>query len=231
MRAVGVLSLALALTFLLAPTATGQSVSGSATVNGHVGEAIFVSIAPDAQLSGETLPFIYSKLNPHTVRLSIHAPDNNSGVSSRRITIPLQLRSNVGYTLSASAKLGGATLRGLCVESVRATGRHVAQGAFDAARTATCKDATAGVQTRDANRSAPPLSAPAILLQGQLISLSGTNDSPFNALEVLLRLEVEPQGGTPPGSIELILSASPRSDTSDATLVPSPKSQVPSPKS
>ena len=227
MRACRVLSIALALTLLLAPVATGQSVSGSANVSGHVSEAIFVSIAPSAPLSGEPLPFTYSNLNRHTVRLSIRA----SGSGGRRITIPLQLRSNVGYTLSASANSGGATLRGLCVESVRATGRHVARGALDAAAgTATCEDATASVQMRNANRSAPPFSSPATLLQGGSISLSGSSDSPFNALEVLLQLEVEPHDGQPQSNLELILSASPRSDASAVTQVPSPKSQVPSPK-
>jgi hypothetical protein len=48
-------------------------------------------------------------------------------------------------------------------------------------------------------------------LEGQPISLSGTSDSPFNALEVLLLFEVEAQARQPQGNIELILSATPRS--------------------
>lgn len=57
--------------------------------------------------------------------------------------------------------------------------------------------------------SAPPVSSPSELLRGQSISLSGTSDSPFNALEVLLLVEVELDAGYAHGSIELILSASP----------------------
>lgn len=203
MRSFVLISVAVALTSLLAPAASGQSTSASINVSGQVSEAIFVSVAPGAQLSDESLTATYSNLDKHTVRLSI----NNSG-GGGRISIPLQLRSNVSYTLSASATLNGTTLlRGLCVGSVRATGRYVASGAVNAARAATCEDAKASVQTRDANRSVPRFSSPATLLQGQAISLSGTSDSPSNALEVLLFVEVEPQSGQTQGNIELILSA------------------------
>lgn len=209
MRSFGVLSFALALTILLAVEASGQSASASVTVGGQVSEAVFVSIAPGAHLSNEnneTLPITYSNLNKHTVRLSIPASGGSS--VGRRISIPLQLRSNVGYTLSASTNLSGATLlRGLCIAGVRATGGHVARGAINAANRAACEDRAASVQPRNAKRI--NLSSPTNLLQGQSISLSGTSDSPFNALEVLLVLEVEPQTALSQGSIELVLSAAP----------------------
>lgn len=209
MRFFGVLSIALALTMLLAPDTRGQSVAASITVGGQVSEAVFVSIAPGAQLSSETLPITYSNLDRHTVRLSIST--SGSGVGRQRISIPLQLRSNVSYTLNASANLNGTMLRGLCVAGVRATGRHVAGGAFNAANMTACEYSAASMYTRTAKRSVPDFSSPASLLQGPRISLSGTSDSPFNALEVLIVAEVEPQTGQPQGSIELILSASPAS--------------------
>ena len=211
MRSFALLSIALALTFLLAPQARGQSaVAASVTVGGQVSEAVFVSIAPGARVSDETLPVTYSNLDKHTVRLSI-SNSGSSGGNARRITIPLQLRSNVGYTLHASANSNGTAvlLRGLCVASVRATGRHVARGAEHATNLAACDGMATYVQTGDANRSG--FSSPANLLQGQPISLSGTFDSPFNALEVLISVEVETQISQPQGSIELILSATPRS--------------------
>jgi hypothetical protein len=212
MRSCAVLSIALALTILVAPDARGQATAASVTVGGQVSGAVFVSIAPGAQLSGETLPAVvtHSNLDRHTVRLSIST--SGSG-GSRRITIPLQLRSNVGYTLHASATLNGTTrLRGLCVANVRATGRHVARAATNAANMAACVDGAANVQIGNANRSG--FASPTSLLQGQFISLSGTPDSPFNALEVLILVEVEPQTRQPQGSIELILSATPNAKRS-----------------
>lgn len=217
MRSFAALSIALALTLLLAPDAVGQSAAASVNMSGQVSGAVFVSIAPGAQLSGETLAVTYSNLDRQTVRLSIDA--SGSGDAGRRISIPLQLRSNVGYTLSASARLSGTTLllRGLCVEGVRATGRRVAHGAVNAANIAACDDGATSARTRNANaRNANARNAsrggfatPSTLLQGQMISLSGASDSPFNALEVLIRVEVETPTGQPQGSIELILSASP----------------------
>lgn len=206
MRSFGPLSFALTLTtLLLASTASAQS--GSVTIGGHVSEAVFVSIAPGAQLANDALPITYSNLDRHTVRLSI---DISKSVDVRRISIPLQLRSNVGYALSATANLNGTTLRGLCVRNVRATGRHVAGGAVEMGSVAACEDATmTGVRQRPAEGSALPVSSPSELLQGQAISLSGTSDSPFNALEVLLLVEVELDADHAQGSIELILSASP----------------------
>jgi hypothetical protein len=208
MRPFAVLSTALAFTFLLlAPQARGQSVASSVTIGGQVGEAIFVSIAPGAQFSDETLPVTYSNLDKHTVRLSI----STSGSGARRITIPLQLRSNVGYTLNARVNLKETTLllRELCVAGVRATGRHVARDATDAAYIVKCADRATNAQAGNANRSS--FSPPETLLQGQPISLSGTFDSPFNALEVSLSVEVEAQLRQPQGRVELIITATPRS--------------------
>lgn len=225
MRSFGVLAITLALTILLAPQARGQSASASISVGGQVSGAVFVSIAPGAQLSdkrdetGETtvtLPFTHSNLDRQTIRLSI--PDSPSGGDGRRlVSIPLLLRSNVGYTLTARANSNGMMPGGLCVAGVRATGRHVARGAASAVNAATCVDATAGVRTRHANGITRGFSAPSTLLQGAAISLSGTPDSPFNALEVSLLLELEPSpDGERRGRVELILSATPGNGASAA---------------
>lgn len=205
MRSFGVLSCTLALTFLLAAEALGQSGSASITVNGHVSEAVFISIAPGAQLSGDELPLAYSNLNPQSIRLLIYT----SASDVRRISIPVQLRSNVPYTLSASANLNEAILRNLCIAGARATGRFVAAAALNATNKATCEAATAGLKPRAANPGALFNASPSALLTGPRISMAGTFDTPFNALEVMLLIEVEQEGNQEQGSVELILSASP----------------------
>jgi hypothetical protein len=234
MRSFGMLAITLALTILLAPQARGQSASASISVGGQVSGAVFISIAPGAQLSNKidesdesdesgetsetnvTLPFTHSNLDRQTIRLSIHSSPSGGGDDRRLVSIPLLLRSNVGYTLTARANSNGMTPGGLCVAGVRATGRHVARGAANAVNVATCVDATAGVRTRHANGVAQGFSA--TLLQGPAISLSGTPDSPFNALEVSLLLELEPSpNGERRGGIELILSATPGDGPSAAT--------------
>lgn len=219
MRSCVVLSCALSLALFLAAEAMGQTISASVTVNGHVSEAVFISIAPGAQLSGDGLQLTYSNLNPHSIRLLISTSESDV----RQISIPLQLRSNVSYTLSASSNLSSATLRSLCIANARPTGRFVAADALNAFNRATCDAATAGLQPRDVNQSAFNFSSTSALLTGPRISLAGTSDTPFNALEVMLLIEVEPQEGLEQGSIELILSVSPASRVSSAALKEIPR--------
>lgn len=211
MRSFGVLACALTLTILLAAEAAGQSGAATVAVNGQVSEAVFVSITPGAQLSADNLQVTYSNPNTHSVLLSI----NTSGNAAGRISIPLQLRSNVPFTLSADANMRGTTLRALCVKGARATGRLVAAEASTVVNAASCDGTTAIVQTPDAKRGALPFSSPfssqSALLNGPRISLGGTLETPFNALEVTVLIEVSPQDGQAQGRFELLLSASPAS--------------------
>lgn len=210
MRSFSVLSLALTLTMLLAAEVLGQSGPASITVNGQVSEAVFVSVAPGAQLSDAQMLLTYSNLGPRSLRLSI----STTGSDVRRISIPIQLRSNVPFALSASANLSATTLRGLCVTGARTTGRFVAADAARAVNMAGCETQTAAARPPSLNRGALPFSSPYTLLNGPRISLAGTFDTPFNALEVTLLVEVAPHDGQEHGSIELILSASPASRAS-----------------
>lgn len=219
MRSGVVLFCALSLTLLLAAEAIGQNGSASVSVNGHVSEAVFISIAPGAQLSGDRLRLTYSNLNPHSIRVLISTSESDV----RQISIPLQLRSNASYTLSASSNMSGATLRRLCIANARPTGRFVAADALNAVNRATCDVAAAGLQPRHVNQSALNYTSTSALLTGPRISLAGTSDTPFNALEVMLLIEVEPQSGLEQGSIELILSASPASRVSSAALKEIPR--------
>lgn len=219
MRSFGVLSFALTLTILLAAEAAGQSASASVTVSGQVSEAVFVSIAPGAQLSAENLQVTHSNLNAHSVLLSI----NTNGSAARRLSIPVQLRSNVPYQLSASANLNGMMLRKLCVTSTRATGRLVATDASTAVNASSCEAATTIIQTLDVNRGVLYFSSRSTLLTGPRISLGGTFETPFNALEVTVLIEVELQDDEEQGNVELTLSASPASGFSGAALKEIPR--------
>ncbi|MGB7922245.1 MAG: hypothetical protein WCF57_03270 [Pyrinomonadaceae bacterium] len=193
------LLLALTLTTFLACAAKGQS--GTVTASGSVSETVMLSIAPSAPLSGQETTVSYSNLNAHTVIVSIKVYGNRGA----QIAIPAQLRSNVGYTLSASAKWNGTTpqalrLSALRVTDARSTGRFVALDAVEAVNRASAFEVT---------DSAHVFRAPATLLTGPRISLAGTSDSPHNALEVTIMAEVEAPAQAAGGSIELILSAQP----------------------
>lgn len=199
MRSLAALSFALTLTVLLAHEAAGQSGSGSVTVGGRVSRAVFLNVAPGAQLYADDFRVTHTRQDAHTVHLSVSV----TGVEARLVSIPLQLRSNAGFKLSASAGPGDASLSAMRVTGARATGSLVAADALD-------------VETRDAaaddahaNRDASQLHHTRTLLTGPRISLAGTHDTPSNALEITLLLEVRPRDGRLHASVELTFTASP----------------------
>jgi hypothetical protein len=200
---------------LLASAGKGQSGSASVTIGGHVSETAILSIAPSAQRSGSEAQVGYSNLNAQAVLVSI---TQAAGSPPARIAIPAQIRSNVGYTLSVSAKRSGTlVLRELSVAGKRATGRFVALDAVEAIDVAAAFDANAQSTERTQTAWQPALrfpSAPCLLLTGPRISLAGTFDSPHNAVEVMILAEVEPSAEGERGSIELILSVAPNSAAS-----------------
>jgi hypothetical protein len=210
------LSCALTLLPLLACAARAQSVStASVNINGHVSGTVLLSISPTAQLSDDNASITSRNLDAHTIIVSIKA----GGGHARQILIPVQIRSNVGYTLSASAKRSETTsahaLCGIQVTGARPTGRFVAVDAVDAMEMAEAFDAmNAAGQLQQASRGVLLSLFPATLLTGPRISLSGMPDSPHNAVEVMILAEVEASAD----GIELTLSATPNSATSTSTL-------------
>lgn len=179
MRSLFALSFALALPFLLAHEAAGQTNTGSVTVSGRVSPAVFLNAAPGA----DSLQVTYTQQDARTLRLKI----STDGSASSRVSIPLQLRSNAASELSISATPGGAELLSIGVTGARATGSFVAPEALAAA--------TGEPHTIHSTPTRTLLKLPRI-------SLAGTHDSPSNALEVTLLLEVQP------GDLELTLTAS-----------------------
>ncbi len=204
-------SFALFLVLLLALAGRAQSVSARVTMRGHVSQTVILSIAPDAPLYHDEMRLTYRNLNAHTVAVSI----SNSGGDVGRISIPMQIRSNVGYAISASAALSGEnSLRGLYVAGARATGKFVATDAVEAINvTAPFNGMLVAAQARASRPGTGSFSAPAMLLTGPRISTAGTFNSPHNAVEVMMVVEVEPPADGDTQPLELIISASP-----DATL-------------
>ena len=214
------LSFALTLLFILAYAARAQSAStASVNINGHVSGAVLLSISPTAQLSDGETSLTSHNLDAHTILVSI----KTGGGQARHIAIPVQIRSNVGYTLSALVKRGAATstsqLRGIQVTGARPTGRLVAVDAVAAMNMAEAVYAVkAAGQSQQASRGASLSPFPVTLLTGPRVSLGGTPDSPYNAVEVMILAETEASAERETKTVELILSATPNSATSSPAL-------------
>lgn len=188
--------------FLLvrAPFAYAQagagSVAGSVKVTGQVSGAVAVSLT-EAFAVGEGASVSIDDARGETISVSI----SGSGPDAARVRLPLQLRSNVGYSLRASLLSADPLTVRMRVAEVRATGKFVRAGAAEAA---TRHEAPPAPSPTVANQ-APPF----VILSGPAVSKAGTFSSRGNALEVVLSVEVGPRVGAAPWSARLTISAAP----------------------
>jgi len=172
--------------FLIPPSAETQTNRGSVTLTGTLSETVALSVAPgvaalDAVSSG------------NTVRITLPGTSADSD-----IRVPLIVRSNTSFKISANVETTTTQLAQLSVIDVRATGRMASPQAvnelnipqqFDLRRSG---DNAVGMDSIN-------VSQPFLLVSGPRVSLGGTLDSLQNALEItlLIRLKPQPVPGSP----------------------------------
>lgn len=190
--------------FLLAAAcgACAQTGTASVTLTGQVSAALAVS-ATEARAVSEGAQVSTADVDANTIAVSI----SGSGGDDARVSLPLRLRSNVGYRLRASFLSPGEFSVRLSVADVRATGKLVHANALTGIRLA---DALANAQNERApfllvQNASPQLA----VLGGPPVSKAGTFSSPDNAVEVALTIEVRPHAPKEPWSTQLTISAIP----------------------
>ncbi len=197
-------SLFLTLTLCLACVARAQTGGGSVRMSGGVSETVVLSIPQGSAPPGVLVSTSRNADQSLTVNISGATRDLTE------LRIPVQIRSNTAYSLSAAAKAAGSNLSSLLVVNARPTGPLAAPGAAEAVSVAAAFDGRGGAnQLTVAGGDRPNLSALSELLSGPRVSLGGTLQSPQNALEVVLSLTVEPQADGQSWTVELLLSAAP----------------------
>src|SRR5678815_2491810 len=125
----------------------------------------------------------------NTVAVTLSGDDPASPI----IRVPLLVRSNTSFKISAVFESKTAVLSQLSVEDVRATGRLVSPQI----------DSTLHVKPQ----LDPDTSQPLLVLTGPRVSLGGTLNSPNNALEITLLIRLKPERPREP--IHLTLVATP----------------------
>ena len=147
--------------------------SGSVTFQGTVSETVALSILPNFAHDNFEVAVIDSG---SAVRLSLSSTDPRSAV----IRVPLLVRSNSSFKISAVFHSQTAVLTELSVIDVRSTGNLVSPEAVHlAVRTEVDLD----------------VSRPLLVLSGPRVSLAGTLNSPNNALRVTLLIRMKPASG------------------------------------
>jgi len=178
--------------------ARAQAGGGSIRMTGVVSELVALSVPQTTQAPGVLVNTRRRADNSLTVTL-----DSNTRVPTE-VRIPVQIRSNTAYRLSAAATSSGSDLKSLLVVGARTTGTLAAPDAAEAVSVAAAFDGRNG-----AGFNLPNLSTLSELLGGPRATLGGTLQSPQNAVEVTLSVVVAPRTDAQSWTVELLLSAAP----------------------
>jgi len=146
----------------------GVKAQSSVILTGHVSEVVTLSVAPNFNEAGVDVVS-----NGGTVQITW--ADGRSPV----IRVPLLVRSNTGFKISALFESTTAVLSELSIESVRATGRFAAPQSINVYDIKPQLD--------------PDTSQPLFVASGPRVSLGGTLTSPNNALQITVLIRLKPE--------------------------------------
>jgi len=151
----------------------GVKAQSSVTLKATVSETVTLSVSP-------------TSIPSNIVSLTLSGDE-------QIVRVPLLVRSNSGFKISAILESKTAVLSQLSVDDVRATGRLVSPQV---------------VNTLDLKSYVDPdISQPLLVASGPRISLGGTLHSPDNALEITLLIHWKPELSREP--VHLTLAATP----------------------
>jgi hypothetical protein len=175
---------------LLVPAGVeAQSRGTSVTLQGTVSATVALSLPPNSTHSNIHVDTVSSG---STVRMTLSGTDHESSV----IRVPLIVRSNSGFRISAVVESKTAELAQLSVIDVRATGTWVSPEAISGLEVTQQFDRRGMDEGSSAtSASSLDLSRPLLVLSGPRVSLGGTLDSPNNALQITLLIRMKPQPG------------------------------------
>lgn len=167
-----------------------QTRGTSVTLKGAISESVGLSILPNSTDSNIQVDTVSSG---STVRMTLAGIDAESAV----IRVPLIVRSNSSFRISAVVDSETALLTQLSVIDVRATGTFVSPEAIGELDVAQQFDRRGQDGEVSSTTSSSPLdvSHPLVVLSGPRVSLGGTLDSPNNALQITLLIRLKPQSG------------------------------------
>ena len=156
---------------LLVPVCV-EAQTGGVTLKATVSETVALSVLPNSS-QGNVAAEVVSSGNSVRITLS------GGGVESPVIRVPLLVRSNSGFGISAVFESTTAALSQLSVVDVHASGSLVSPQLVTA------------LNVRPEIKL--DVSRPLLVLSGPRVSLGGTLNSPNNALEVTLLIRLQPQ--------------------------------------
>jgi len=182
---------------LLPFMALGQSHSALVTINASVSETVALSV-------GESFAENNVRIESHGAGKTLGLMLSGSSTEVVAVRVPILIRSNTSYGISASVQSQAATLVNFAVIGARPTGRFAAMDAVASLNVAQELD-NGRIQTAFMPLN---LSSSFSILSGNRISLAGTLSSMDNALEVTLLIAAKPEANADEWTLHLILTAS-----------------------
>ena len=146
------------------------------TMHGTVSETVALSVAPNS-IAGDVDVNVLS--SGSTVRMTL----SGNGSTSPVIRVPLIVRSNSSFRISAGFESTTAQLAQLSVVDVRAMGRLVST------------EAVKNLEIPE-HLDVEGLKGGFLVASGPRVSIGGTLQSPNNALQITLLVRVNPQPGS-----------------------------------
>jgi len=198
--------LAAGVVLLLPFMVRGQSHSAPVTINASVSETVALSV-------GQPFAENNVRIESHGAGKTLGLTLSGSSTDVMAVRVPILIRSNTSYRISALVQSQTATLVNFAVIGARSTGRFAAINAvasLDVARELDSLSPNGRMQTPFMPLN---LSSSFSILSGLRVSLAGTLSSMDNALEVTVLIAAKPAAGADDWTLHLILTASPGNDS------------------
>jgi len=198
--------LAAGVVLLLPFMVRGQSHSAPVTINASVSETVALSV-------GEAFAENNVRIESHGDGKTLGLTLSGSSTDVMAVRVPILIRSNTSYRISALVQSQTATLVNFAVIGARPTGRFAAINAVASLNIARELDSLSPNGRMQTPFMPLNLSSSFSILSGLRVSLAGTLSSMDNALEVTVLIAAKPEAGADDWTLHLILTASPGNDS------------------
>ena len=198
--------LAAGVVLLLPFMVRGQSHSAPVTINASVSETVALSV--DQPFAENNV-----RIESHGAGKTLGLTLSGSSTDVMAVRVPILIRSNTSYRISALVQSQTATLVNFAVIGARPTGRFAAINAVASLNIARELDSLSPNGRMQTPFMPLNLSSSFSILSGLRVSLAGTLSSMDNALEVTVLIAAKPAAGADDWTLHLILTASPGNDS------------------
>jgi len=184
---------------LLLVPAGAKAQTGGVTMKSTVSETVALSVVPNSTQSNVVADVMSSG---NTVQITLSGAATDAAV----IRVPLLVRSNSSFKISAAVESKTADVAQLSVTDARATGTLVSPQAVSALNVPRQFDVRGLDESTSPALNLLDNSRPVLVVSGPRVSLGGTLASPNNALQITLLIRFHPQPA-PGSSIHLTFVA------------------------